>query len=273
MSDISRLKSAFAVVACLALAACGNILKEFATKDSNDAYLYDAQTAINGRDYDLALEKLNALTPAYQARRDVVTTTAAAYAGRCGLDFLAVVRAILDQPSLNLFSLLVQNFKNATTGSIDDCAAAVALMRTLTPGDDFTRLSADEALFMAITAIAHIGATLGTYADLNHDGTPDPAFDSCNTTKFPDARARAVGVSLNLVVGAVTASNNQTLGASIAGVAAACAALPSGSSFCGIYDPTAFTVPEVKVLNGLLASRDAPGLGTCANTFANCVCN
>ena len=267
------LKSVGAAALGLGLAACNNILKEFATTNSNDAYLYDARAAMNDRDYDRAITKLAALTPDYQARRDVIVTTAGAYAGRCGLDFLSVVRTIIDQPSANLFKLLLQNFKTATTGSVADCATAETWMRKLAPSNDFTSLEPGDAMFLAVAALANIGATLGTYADLNHDGTPDPSFDACNTTKFPDARARAVAVSLNLALAGVQASNSTAISGSVAGVAAACAALPVGANFCGTYDAATFTTMQIQVLNGLVHSQDSPGLGTCANTLANCVCH
>jgi hypothetical protein len=270
-SFASTLRAALCAMT-LITGGCRNLFEDLSTKNTNDAYFADAKTAINDRDYSLALTKLLATTPEYQAKREVILTIAGAYAGRCGLDFLKVVRGIIDAPTVRLFPLLVSNFKGATTGSIDDCDSAQTWVLKLAPARDFSGLSADENLFVAVTSLAKIGAILGTYADLDRDGVADSSFDACNTVKLPAARTRDLGVDLNLILASLAASGNTQLTGSTAGVAAVCAALPAGQNFCGIYDPAGFSPAMLQLLGGLIGSRDAVGLGTCADTFPNCVC-
>jgi len=254
------------------LFGCTNLFKDVSVRNTNDAYLADAKAAMDDRDYTRALTKLLATTPEFQAKREVILTIGSAFAGRCGLDFLGLVRSIVDAPGTRLFPQLVSNFRTATTGNIDDCAQAQTWVRKLAPTNDFTSLSADENLFLAVASIAKIGVTLGTYADLDHDGVPDASFDACNTVKFPAARTRELGVDLNVVRATLAASGNTQLAGSTAGVAATCAALPAGQNFCGIFSPADFSASMVRLLGGLIASRDAVGLGTCADTFPNCIC-
>lgn len=260
------------VAALIGLGSCKNAFDEGSTKNSNEGFYFDAQQLIDKRDYDGAITKLNALTPEFKVRRDVVVTTASAYAGRCGLDFLGLAKSITDNASLRIFPVLLLNFSFATTGNIADCSQAETLMRTLAPADDFTKLSSDEAAFLAMASLSKIGSILGTYADLDKNGTADPGFDSCNTTVLPDARARETGVSLNLAAAALNASGASVGGSTFTNLNTSCASFPAGTSPCGVYDPNALTVNQVKVLGGLIKAQDIVGVGTCANTTQMCTC-
>ena len=259
-------------VSVVSLGSCKNAFDEGSKKNSNEGYYFDAQQLIDKRDYTGAITKLNALTPAFKARRDVVATTASAYAGRCGLDFLSLAKSISDNPSLRIFPVLLLNFSASTTGSITDCSQAETLMRTLAPADDFTQLTRDEAAFLAMVSLSKIGSIMGTYADLDKNAVADPGFDSCNTTQLPDARARDTAVSLNLAAAALNASGTTVGGSTFSNLNTACASFPAGTSPCGIYDPNALTVNQVKVVGGLIKAQDIVGLGTCANTTQMCTC-
>ena len=256
----------------MALAGCQNIFQDISTRNTNDAYLEDARAAMNDRDYTRALTKLLATTETYQARREVILAIASAYAGRCGLDVLALTQAIVNAPTQRLFPLLLGAFKGATTGQIADCGQAQTWVRKLAPGDNFALLTADESLFLAVASIARVGAILSTFADLDLNGVVDPSFDACNTTKLPDAPKRDVGVALNLTLAGLKASGNTQLAGSTGGVASTCAALPAGQNFCGVYDPAGFTAPMVQLLGGVIGSQDLVGLGSCAHAFPSCIC-
>lgn len=272
-SGMSRLLLACGVaLAALGLGSCKNAFEEASVKNSNEGYYFDAQQFINSRDYDSAITKLNALTPEFKARRDVTVIIASAYAGRCGLDFLSLAKSISDNPSMRIFPVLLQNFKLATTGSIADCNQAETWMRTLAPTNNFASMTPDEAAFLAMVSLSKIGATLGTYADLDDDGVADVGFDSCNTTQLPDLRTRNLAVSLNIAAAALSASGAAVGGSTFTSLSSACASFPAGTSFCGIYDPTALTVNQVKVFNGLVKAQDIAGVGTCPDTTQNCTC-
>lgn len=251
---------------------CQNALSESADKNSNAAVYFDAQKLLSARDYDTAISKLLSLTGAFRTRHDVVVTTASAYAGRCGLDMIGLVDAISSNPGTRLFPLLLSKYKTAAAGNIADCAQAETLIRSLAPSDNFASLSGDENVFLAFLSLVKVGAILATYADLDDDGVADGTFDSCNTTKLPDAKARDLGTGITLAMAALTASGAPVAGAALSGFTTACASLPAPAQFCTIYDPAAFSANMVKAINGLVRTQDYVGLGTCADTLANCVC-
>ena len=251
--------------------ACKNAFEEASIKNTNEAYLFDAKRAIDSQNYDLALEKLLALTPEFQQRRDVVGTTASAYAGRCGLNFLKLAQAITDHPNDKLFATLLSQFRYATTGKIADCKSAETTLRSLAPDNVFTSLTPDENVFLAIVSFAKIGAILGTYADVNDDGIADliPAhtitFNACNTTILPEEMAKEIGVSMNIAVQALTASGSDIAGDSISNVSDACDAIGSSSNFCSAYSTAEIDDTMLHLVRSLIWSDDVVGVGTCGS--------
>lgn len=271
----SRLKAislAAALFAVFTLTSCKNALEESAVKNSNEAYYFDAQRAMDSGLWDSAIAKLAALTPEFRARRDVVGTTASAYAGRCGLNMLLLAKSIADNSSTRLFPLLLSNFRTATTGSISDCIEAENRMRTLAPADDYTRLTPDENVFLAFVEFAKVGAILGTFGDLNHDGTVDPGFDSCQTPQLADNYLREIGTGLNIAAASLVASGSSIGSSAFSGISSACSSLPASLNFCGVFTPAGFSVNMAKALGGLVKAQDAVGVGTCTDTTPNCVC-
>lgn len=252
--------------------SCKNAFEESAQKNTNEAVYFAAQRDLDASDFDSAITKLLTLSTAYKSRREVVATIASAYAGRCGLQFLTLVQLISDNPGSRLFPLLIQNFKNSTVSDIADCVEGERWLRTLAPTNVFTDLTSDENIMLAMLSFAKIGSALATYGDLDHDGVADATFDTCNVANLPDATAREIGTGITVAISAIAASG-ATIGAgALNAVATACSSLPAGQNFCSIYVPADFTAAQVKVINGLIASTDTVGLGTCNNTLMNCVC-
>lgn len=260
------------VLAALSLSGCPNAFQEAAQRTTDPAVYFAAQRDLDSRDFSSAITKLLSLSAGYKARRDVVTTIASAYAGRCGLDFLNLIQSIEDNPSSRLFPLLMSNFSNASATSVADCAEAERWLRTLAPTNVFTNLTSDENVMLAMLSLAKIGATLGAYADLDHNGVVDATFDTCDTTKLPDAAAREIGTGVTLAIAAISASGASVGSAALDSISSVCSALPPGFDFCTIYTTTDFTVNQMKALNGLTGANDAVGVGSCANTTANCIC-
>ena len=281
-NNFSRRVSAAALIfICAALpSGCKNAFEEASTKNTNEAYLFDAKRAIDAQNYTLALEKLLALTPDFQQRRDVISTTASAYAGRCGLNFLKLAQALTDHPDDNLFKTLTSAFRNATTGSIEDCSLAEAKMRSLGTGLDFSTLSADENVFLAIVAFSKIGAIFGTYADVDNDGLTDSTFNACRTTVLSKESVQQIGVSMNVAVAALSASGSSIAGNGLNGISGACTMLGAGFNFCSVDKPSDVTDDMVRLLGGVIGSNQQPGLGvsfentscTADPTIQNCVC-
>lgn len=256
----------------VSLTGCPNAFQESAQRTTNEAVYFAAQRDLDASNYGSAITKLLSLSTSYKTKREVVATIASAYAGRCGLSFLTLVQQISDNPGSRLFPLLLSNFRNASSGNIADCIEGERWMRTLAPTNVFTDLTSDENVMLAMLSLAKIGSALGTYGDLNHDGTVDAGFSSCNTAMLPDATAREIGTGMTLAIAALAASGANIGAAAFSSISTTCSSLPSGFNFCTIYAPADFTVNQVKALNGMTRAQDAVGLGTCADTTANCVC-
>ncbi len=262
----------FLIFLTVSLTGCPNAFQETAQRSTNEAVYFAAQRDLDAANYDAAITKLLSLSTSYKAKRDVVATIASAYAGRCGLSFLTLVQQIADNPGSRLFPLLLSNFRNATSGDIADCIEGERWMRTLAPTNVFTDLTGDENVMLAMLSLAKIGSALGTYGDLNHDGTVDAGFSTCNTAMLPDATAREIGTGMTLAIAALTASGASIGAASFSSISSTCSSLPAAFNFCAIYTPAGFTADHVKALNGMARAQDVVGLGTCADTTANCVC-
>jgi hypothetical protein len=254
------------------LTGCPNAFQESAQKTSNEAVYFAAQRDLDASDYTAAITKLLSLTSAYKSKREVVATIASAYAGRCGLQFLTLVQLISDNPGTRLFPLLLSNFRDATASNLADCVEGERWLRTLAPTNGFSDLTGDENVMLAMLSLAKVGAALGAYGDLNHDGTVDVGFDTCDPLKLPDATAREIGTGITLAIGSLAASGATIGSTAFSAVSSLCSSLPAGFDFCSVYTPADFTSNQVKALNGLTKSQDAIGLGSCADTTANCVC-
>ncbi len=262
----------------LAFSGCLNILAEVAKKDSDEAIYKAALIAMDSRDYAAAITDFQKLSTTFIGQRSVTVNYASAFAGRCGLDLLLLVDSIKTNASANLFITLMKNFKGATTTNISDCLQAETLIRSI--NNSAASRNVDENLLMVFVSFAKIGAILATYADTNADGTPDAGFDSCNTTQFPNAKAREVASAINLIVDSLSGPGVPTLlGAATTSLTSICTTLAGISAtyaFCGanpaVTDPTAYTANQIKALNGVIKTTDFPGLGTCNNTTVNCIC-
>ena len=71
----------------LATSCNGNVYTDMSNKTTEQALLENAVKAINKGDYDGAIAYLAQITSAFRHDAKVSKTAAAAYAGKCGLDF------------------------------------------------------------------------------------------------------------------------------------------------------------------------------------------
>lgn len=254
------------------LTGCPNAFQESAQKTTNEAIYFSAQRDLDASDYSSAITKLLSLTAAYKTKREVVATIASAYAGRCGLQFLTLVQQISDNAGSRLFPLLMSNFRNATATNLADCVEGERWLRTLAPTNTFADLTTDENVMLAVLSLAKIGAALGTYADLDHDGSVDATFDACDTAKLPEATSREIGTGVTLAIAALSASGSSIGESAFSSVSNICGSLPGGFNFCTLYAPADFSTDQIKAINGLIGAQDAVGVGSCADTTTNCIC-
>ena len=95
----------------LVLGCTGNVLRELADKNTDDALLFDAKTAVNTQNYDEAINILTLrLSSSGQLKSEARSILASAYAGKCGLNFLEFVDGLAAAPTGSAFSLVSSPF-------------------------------------------------------------------------------------------------------------------------------------------------------------------
>ncbi len=262
----------FLIVLLLSSTSCKNALKELSETTTDEAVYEDATKDLDASDFNAAITKLTSLSPDYKKRREVVFSLASAYVGRCGFNFATFSTALSNIGATRFFPFLLTQFKGATAAHVDDCTSAESQILSLTKAYDLTALTSSENLFLAFVEFAKIGATFGTYADLDQNGTVDVGFDSCVAAQLPVARAQSLGSGLNLAVAAITQSGSTVASGVLTSFASVCSGLPSGFNFCTVYDPNALTGNLLKAVNALVKENSVVGLGSCVGNVQTCAC-
>lgn len=264
------------LIAALTL-GCSNVLAPFADTTTDPAIYYQAQMAINARDYSTAITLMQKLSAGYFSRREVQDTYASAYAGLCNLDLLQVANN-LSGASGNLFVVLMQGFEKGTAPIITDCQQAETIIRTI--GDSPTQRTNDENVFLVFVEFATIGNIMSYVADTNNDGVPDPAFAQCNLNPLTDALVAQVGASLAEASLSLAQVGGSLGGAGATAVSDICTALKgTGTDYCSKTHTSDWSAADIKLFRGVIAASQGVaagtptiGLGTCNNTIINCGC-
>ncbi len=262
------------LIAASSLSCSQNAFLESAKRDTDAALLFEAKKQMNGSQWTAAIDTLLRMSPTGRAERAAKTALASAYAGRCGLNLIRLADQLSNAGNGGgLFALFMGALQNATVSSVADCKEAEETLRSIST--DPAARTVDENLMLSFIEFSKMGAILATYADTNNDGTADPGFDACNVADLPEAMVREFGTGITLAIEGLNASGS-TLGSSLAtAVSGACSALAGVNpayDFCSITEPADFSADQVKALAGLIHSEDDPGLGTCTDTLAACVC-
>lgn len=270
------MKHIFLLIAVMTQLSCAkNALSESAKKDSAEALEFEAYRLLNEQNYTGALSKIAELPSSVQTSRDIQFLKASAYAGRCGLNFVSTVLALTEIGSSTLFTLLMRTYQNSTTSHIADCISSESTITGVASAA--SGRTTDENLLMAFVALSKIGAIINTYADTDHSGTVDSAFDQCSTSSLPDAQARQIGTAIAHLYLSLSQVGTTIGGGALANVLTAC----SGYAFCSNTDASSYTATEVKAIRTFVAAQDDGsggallGVGDCASspaTLANCAC-
>jgi hypothetical protein len=257
------------------LAGCGqNIFSKAADPDTDKANFYEAKRLLDAKKYDDAIAKIEALSVDYRAAYEVKRVYAGAYAGKCGLLFLSYFDA-LSHGSGNgatFFVFLMSAFKGKAVVPAA-CATAELIVKEI--GATAAARGSDDNLFMAILAMAKIGAYMRNVADVDGtdalgDGTPDASFNGCDTNALSDENVAQIVVGFSLII-----ENISTISAALGGSNSAvtnintlndlCNAIAAGTG--GDNPCLKFNVADVSALNikafrDLIVSKSA-GVGTC----------
>lgn len=263
-------------VLVMALSGCsGNLLEDFANKNSDQALLYQTKININARDWDSAIVSFGKMSTGFQAQRENQVLLASAYSGRCGLDFLQLVQPLGNLGTTLLLRFLMQTYPGGTAPRLSDCVTSEGLLNGVAALP--ANRSLNENLLVVFNGFAKIGVALSKNADLNQDGIPDAGFNACSTTSMSDSDAAEVAVSLANILNslnAISASSNIASGqlSSVSGLCSQVATLQPSYNFCTLTQASSITANQLKGVRSIIQENQYLGIGSCNNQLVNCLC-
>lgn len=244
-----------------------NLFEEMVDQDTPEAVFFQAKREINKRNYSAAITLLQSLDPLYMAERSRVPIYASAYAGRCGLEFIALLEGLQATTSSAVFAMLMGSFPGALAANVQDCIAASDLLQGI--GDEIER-NGDENLLLAFTSLAKIGTILSSLADTNDDGVADATFDQCDNVDLPEDMVREVGAGLAVTLLSLSAVGASYIDGAVGSFTNLCAQDPNLAPFCSLTDPTSFSPDEVQAFRYAIGSNDF-GIDSCGGqNISNC---
>lgn len=255
-----------------------NILSEFGDKTSDEALLFDAQMHIDHEEWTDAIEKFDAMTDDFRAEREVRALEASAYAGRCGLRFLDLINIFTNIGTTLLFRELMESFPGATAAQAADCAQAESLIKQIDPVA--TERTVDENLLMAFLSFVKIGVLISVNADADGNGIPNWASgDACSAVNITDADVNQIGTAIANANASLTAVDgaSEIGGGQLDSLEQFCevlddAPLDASYNFCAALNTTDMTANMRRALRSIIQENQYVGIGSCNNTFVNCLC-
>ncbi len=251
------------------LSCSGNIYTDMSNKTTEEALLENALKAINSGDYDGAIGYIGQITSAFRHDASVSKAAAAAYAGKCGLNFFNMVTTITSVTAATPLLLFMNAFTTVTV-SPSSCDSSQAEIEFKYGATSALR-PADINLFLAILGIAKMGTYLRSIADPLQTGTVNASFvDACAAGTITDLQTKEVGTGLGLVLDNIASLTAAVAGnsaiTSLAALQAACGAA------CVITDVNSanWTAANIKVIRSAIKSNSF-GIQNCANNpFVTC---
>ncbi|MEK7355565.1 MAG: hypothetical protein AAB250_03905, partial [Bdellovibrionota bacterium] len=271
------------VIALAFCTGCPNSFSEFANKNTDEAFLFQAQLYADSRDWDNAILSISRMSAGGRADRATKYALSSYYAGRCGLDLLDFADALSGLSSTKLLPLLLTEFKGNLAADLADCQLAEDTIFSIST--TYASLTADENILLALLEFVKIGSVLSSNAnvDADDDGTYDGDYwtsattvDICSEarTDVTDLEVGKVGTGVMIAYNALTASGSD-IAADLGSVGGICTALGG----CSVQDPTAFSAGQLLILRALFKSNEI-GFNTCGATLgtdaggrtSDCIC-
>ncbi len=252
----------------LSSASCTNIFTEAADKTSDQAKLFDARKKIDSGDWTGAITKILSMSATAQAQRDVRALLASAYAGRCGLDVLALISNITSSAGNPFFKILMNAFVGATASKVADCRLAEDTINLISTNAGLR--TTDENLLMAFIGFSKVGAILSFDADTNSDLTVDVGYDPCAALDDTQAAELITGMA-NAIISFQASGFTVGDGTQMTTINTFCGvASGAGAPICTITDTAQVTVALYRQsIRGLVhEAQDGIGLGTCTSTLS-----
>lgn len=262
-------KMTFVFFLTIVMSCSGNVYTEMSNKNTEEALLESALKSINSGDYDGAIASLNKITSAYRHDASVSKAAAAAYAGKCGLNFFNLVTTITGVTAATPLLLFMNAFTavSVVPASCDSSQAEIEFKY----GATSAVRPADINLFLAILGIAKMGTYLRSIADPLQTGSVNASFvDACAVGTITDVQTKEVGTGLGLLLDNIASLTAAIAGnsaiTSLAGLQAACGAA------CVITDVNSanWTAANIKIIRSAIKSNSF-GIQNCGNNpFVTC---
>lgn len=238
----------------------GNLYKEMANKDADDALIFDAKTAVNAQNYDDAINIITLqVSTNGQTKAEARETLASAYAGKCGLNFVNYVDALANATSGSAFQLAASPFVGVTVNS-NYCLLS---LHTLDLIGSYATRTVDQNAFAAVVGMVLMGTSTRSATDnvpSLGDGIQDSPNISCSTT---DAQIDQIVLGYGYMATNFAALTSTQLGSSSSAAfsnsIAVCQSV--AGSACTITDQTQITQNIRDTMRDLLNTSQY-GVGT-----------
>lgn len=162
-------------------ASCGeNVFKATADETTDAALLIDARRALGQKNWPVAIQKIEAMSTAKQAEKEIIFMKASAYGGQCGLAFVEFSSAFgsADFATSSFFVFVLNHFVDSTDAARTACGQAEATYDLIT-----SNLNTADYLNRAYLAMAKVGVALNEYnsaagqGNAHSVGTLNPCTD------------------------------------------------------------------------------------------------
>lgn len=163
----------------LLMSCSQNLLSELDSKTTDDALLFDAQTAVNAQRYQDAITIVTAqVSSAGQQRVEAREILANAYAGKCGLNFIDYTDSLANATNGSAFVLAATPF----VGRVVDPASCLTSLQTLDLIGPTASRNVNQNALASVVGMVLMGSATRLYTDnapTNGDGAQDSANISC----------------------------------------------------------------------------------------------
>jgi hypothetical protein len=251
-----------ALIAVLNGGGC-NMYTDVSDKTTDEAKVDDAKILIDRGDWTGAITKLASLSAGARFKRENVVLLSSAYAGRCGLNIISLLRNLQTQTTNTFFETALAAFTGRGVADYNDCVTAEGLLTTYI-GDSVAR-NGNENLLMVGISLGKLGTILEQTADaVDHNGTVDAGFNNCLVASVPDALADSGVTALGQLLLSLAGIGGNISGNQTTNINAVCnslAAIDPTYNFCGITNTANVTAPMRSGFRTMMGLYTNPKVG------------
>jgi hypothetical protein len=272
-----------------AAGGCSNLFTSLSNTKSDDALLFQAQMDANAKLWSDGITALNSMSATGLAQRSAQDLLASLYAGRCGLDFVALGNSLTNLSS-NIFPFLMSYAGTSTVSQESDCETAESIILGIS--STFSNLTADENVFLAFAEMQKIGRALANSGvGSSGAGTLNGSFvwtndntHYCATTTtasanvITDSEVAQVGTGLIIMMNALKAANLSVASSVVSEYDSLCSSTlvqTEDPTLCSKIYTSQYDSTSILLIRDLIRSSDI-GFSECGGSLssnaANCVC-